>query len=248
MNTNHRAASHAAAFFKNRGFYIILFLLVGAIGVSGYVLFFGEDAAEEDYLLSELPYEDGLFPSEDMTDALSPEDTAADNKTTEVPVSGEQGDKEEQTVPVNNPVPMPDKPKAPFFVRPVAGDILKPFSENKLVFDETMDDWRVHNGTDFYALDGERVCAVADGTVTNVWFDRMDGYCIEIEHADGLKSRYTGLMKKAVVDTGDEVKAGDVIGGVGSSMLRESKEEMHLHLELIQDGEYIDPMSCLPES
>ena len=40
-----------------------------------------------------------------------------------------------------------------------------------------------------------------------------------------------------------EIKEGEVIGGVGESILVECAEEPHLHFEVMSGGEYVDPMS-----
>ena len=66
-----------------------------------------------------------------------------------------------------------------------------------------MGDWRVHTGIDFQTLDGERVSAVADGTVKDIYYDAMLGYCIRIAHSDGIESLYCNLMKNATVKKED---------------------------------------------
>ena len=43
------------------------------------------------------------------------------------------------------------------------------------------------------------------------------------------------------------VKAGDVIGGVGNTMLTECGLDPHLHLEVTKDGVKIDPESVIPQ-
>ena len=44
-----------------------------------------------------------------------------------------------------------------------------------------------------------------------------------------------------MVEIGDVVSKGQIIGGVGSTGLFESLEPSHLHFELLKDGSYIDP-------
>ena len=70
MNKKHNAAQRVIDFFEGKGFYIILFLCVAAIGISGYVLYFagfGEtpDTQPQDYLLEEPEWTPQ--PIEDMT-------------------------------------------------------------------------------------------------------------------------------------------------------------------------------------
>ena len=45
----------------------------------------------------------------------------------------------------------------------------------------------------------------------------------------------------------DAVDTGTVLGEVGRTAMAESGLEPHLHLELLADGEPVDPLSYLPE-
>jgi len=67
----------------------------------------------------------------------------------------------------------------------------------------------------------------------------MGGYgqMVEIDHGNGLATRY-GHMSQVDVDEGDEVKAGEVIGHVGSTGRSTGP---HLHYEVRVDGEPVDP-------
>ncbi len=248
MNKKAGGVARILNFFEERGFYIILFLCIGAIGISGYVLFFEgqegnqaevnsgaqiEEITPDDYPINNAPVIN-------ETPVEVPDETPIDEPKT----AQDGGEKAEPSVKVNNPVPTP---KSPFYVRPVPGEIIKQYSGDKLIKDVTMGDWRTHSGVDFLTLDGERVSAVADGTVEDIFFDAMLGYCIRVSHSDGVESLYCNLMKNATVKKGDAVKAGDIIGGVGSSMLSESADKPHLHLEMMKDGQRIDPMTLLPK-
>ena len=122
-----------------------------------------------------------------------------------------------------------------------------------------------HRGTDFalaggfLAMDeGVGVLAAADGTVIRVvdgnydrcrldWFEvTCDGHPMEanevvIQHPDGLMTIYKHLRKDSVVvEPGDEVACGALIGMVGSSG---NSVMPHLHLELRMRGEVVDPYS-----
>lgn len=44
-----------------------------------------------------------------------------------------------------------------------------------------------------------------------------------------------------MVEVGDVVTAGQIIGGVGSTGLFESLEPAHLHFEMLKGGAYVDP-------
>lgn len=132
---------------------------------------------------------------------------------------------------------------APRFVKPVDGEVTAAFSGNELLYNETMDDWRTHNGTDFAAAYGEEVRSVTAGTVKTVQEDPLWGWMVEIEGADGLL-RYTGLARKPAVKAGEAVEAGDVIGKL-DELSAEIALEPHLHVEYEKDGALCDVMDLL---
>ena len=108
-----------------------------------------------------------------------------------------------------------------------------------------MGDWRVHSGVDIACEDGGQVTAIGDGTVTAVFYDDLTGYCLTIDHGNGVISTLRGLMKNATVEEGDTVKMGDLVGGGGSTMTTESAMAPHIHLEVTRDGAFIDPMTLI---
>ncbi len=127
------------------------------------------------------------------------------------------------------------------FTRPSKGSILKNFSGNEVVYSETMEDWRTHNGIDFAAEPGDQVVASSDGVVKKVYKDDLLGITVEIEHPDGVISRYSGLQSLDFIDEGKSVKSGDIIGGVGENGCLEQEDKPHLHFEIIKNGEYENP-------
>ena len=129
------------------------------------------------------------------------------------------------------------------YVRPVDGEIVKPWSDGELVFSETLGDYRVHNGIDIAASVGTKVRAMADGVIADIYDDDLLGRVVEIAHADGTVGRYCNLQQAGLsgITAGASVKMGDVIGGVGESALGESAEQPHLHLEVERQGQHIDP-------
>lgn len=129
------------------------------------------------------------------------------------------------------------------YVRPVDGEIVKPWSDGELVFSETLGDYRVHNGIDIAASVGTKVRAMADGVIADIYDDDLLGRVVEITHADGTVGRYCNLQQAGLsgITAGASVKMGDVIGGVGESALGESGEQPHLHLEVERQGQHIDP-------
>lgn len=98
-----------------------------------------------------------------------------------------------------------------------------------------------HDGLDIAAPQGTEVLAAAAGTVSAAGFDAEDGNYVEIDHGDGIATRYCCLLEQAVAE-GDTVAGGAAIGTVGATGTATGP---HLHLELLQDGEPVDPQPSL---
>ena len=124
---------------------------------------------------------------------------------------------------------------------PVDGLVSEPYSLQS-VYSETMQDWRAHTGMDIEAQLASAVVAVAEGTVTKAYEDKLWGNVIEIEHKGGLKTVYKGVSTLSMVRVGEKVDEGKIISGVGTSPI-ESKAMAHLHFEIWQDGVCINPES-----
>ena len=119
------------------------------------------------------------------------------------------------------------------------------FSGSDLVRNETTGTWQTHNGTDFAAEVGSEVFAVSGGEVTEIKNDPVWGVTVTIDHKNGFVTRYCGLSQALEVQKGDKLSGGDIIGTVGNTADIESALTPHLHLEMLHNGSYIDPMSEL---
>ena len=118
---------------------------------------------------------------------------------------------------------------------------------DKLVFNQTLKQWRTHNGVDFIGKKGADVRAVLGGKVTGVETTTLEGTVVTIEQSDGLVALYKSLSNEVSVEVGQSVKAGDVIGKVDATMVIESVEGAHLHFEMKKGGQYVNPLDYLPE-
>lgn len=98
-----------------------------------------------------------------------------------------------------------------------------------------------NNGIDISTNYGDNVYAVAPGKV--VYADRFMGYgnLVLVDHLDGYYSLY-GHLAEMLVNTGDEITGGRIIGRVGESG---SLSGPILHFELRKDGKPVDPMAYL---
>lgn len=137
--------------------------------------------------------------------------------------------------------PVDTKP-ADLFVLPLSNEVLLPFSEEPM-FSQTMQDWRAHNGTDFKGELGQDVKAAADGTIAKVESDPLWGGVVEIDHGFHIVSRYCGVTAKGLT-VGQKVTVGEVIGTL-SEIPCEIVDEPHLHLEILTEGKYVDPVQAI---
>lgn len=129
------------------------------------------------------------------------------------------------------------------FILPVQGEIFAAFSGDELVYNQTMDDWRTHNGIDIRANKDVGVKAGCDATVAKIYEDGMLGWTVELD-CGGFTARYSGLGDNVMVKEGSKVKQGDTIGVVGEIPL-ELAEQSHVHLEIIKDGKAVNPNEML---
>lgn len=129
------------------------------------------------------------------------------------------------------------------YILPASFDILRDYSPDIPIFDETMGDWRTHKGIDFAVKEGAAIKAVGNGKVTKVISDRSYGYIIEIDHGD-FTARYCGLEQEDALKLDDRVYKGDTVGFLGDIPCEEA-EESHLHFEIIKGGAYAEPLETM---
>jgi murein DD-endopeptidase MepM/ murein hydrolase activator NlpD len=98
---------------------------------------------------------------------------------------------------------------------------------------------RFHAGLDIGASWGSPIVAAADGQVATAGWAGGYGREVRIAHAGGLMTLY-GHMSEIVAQQGAYVRAGQVIGYVGSSGLSTGP---HLHFEVRKDGTPVNPMA-----
>jgi murein DD-endopeptidase MepM/ murein hydrolase activator NlpD len=99
----------------------------------------------------------------------------------------------------------------------------------------------MHTGLDFRAATGDPVRATANGKVASSGWAGGYGRMVEIDHGNGLSTRY-GHLSEIGVKVGDPIKIGQVIGAVGSTGRSTGP---HLHYETRIDGEAVDPQKFL---
>ena len=134
-----------------------------------------------------------------------------------------------------------EKTKDPTFVNPVDGEKIKDYSSDNLVYSVTLDEWTTHLGIDYKSEKTDIVKASADGKIKSIKNDPRYGLTVVIEHTNGFESVYSNLLTAEFITVGEEVKQGQTIATVGNTARFEIADETHLHFEIKQNGENVDP-------
>jgi murein DD-endopeptidase MepM/ murein hydrolase activator NlpD len=124
--------------------------------------------------------------------------------------------------------------------KPVGGDIdeSSPFG---IRTDPIVREAAMHTGIDFRGDPGVPIRATASGTVTIAGWSGGYGKMVEIDHGNGLATRY-GHLSEIDVDVGDTVRGGGIVGKLGSTGRSTGP---HLHYEVRVKGEAVDPQKFL---
>lgn len=123
---------------------------------------------------------------------------------------------------------------------PTTGRITSPFGERRRPYSYSIS---FHSGIDIGAKRGTPVYATARGVVETASYNGGMGRMVSIKHPYGHRTIYAHLTSY-VVESGDPVEKGDVIGHVGSTGFSTGP---HLHYEVHVNEETKDPMLFLPE-
>lgn len=237
-------------FVLGKGFYIVLFLCVATIGISGYYLIRSAiDNSVQEPLepvtgnsTVVLPDESAVSPGLPQVPEEEPQAVAA--TPSDVPDAQEETPAEE-TEETTAPSPV-QTPAAAVYTWPVKGEIIRGYSLEVLAYDETMGDWRTHSGVDIAADVGIKVLCTSDGTVQAVYQDDLMGSTVVVDHGNGLVSTYSNLSENPTVTVGQAVETGTVLGVVGSTAIAENQSVSHLHFEMSDNGKPVDPANYLP--
>lgn len=99
----------------------------------------------------------------------------------------------------------------------------------------------MHSGIDFKASTGTPILATAHGKVIEAGRNGGYGRMVEIDHGDGITTRYAH-MSRITVSVGEQVEKGMVIGKAGSTGRSTGP---HLHYEVRRNGDPLNPAKFL---
>jgi murein DD-endopeptidase MepM/ murein hydrolase activator NlpD len=131
---------------------------------------------------------------------------------------------EVRKLPFNNPAPRSD-------ITSQFGNRMDPFFGRLAL----------HAGVDFRVAVGTSVRSTAPGKVVVAGANGGYGNMVEIDHGNGVSTRY-GHLSAILVNVGDSIREGEAIGKSGSTGRSTGP---HLHYEVRLNGEAVDPMRFL---
>jgi murein DD-endopeptidase MepM/ murein hydrolase activator NlpD len=127
-------------------------------------------------------------------------------------------------------------------IMPTAGWLSSAFSRSR--FHPILHHARPHEGIDVAAPMGAPIVAPAAGTVTLVARQNGYGNVLEIDHGNGIVTKYAHCSR-IVVKKGQRVQRGQIVANVGSTGLATGP---HLHYEIHVHGKVVNPLTyVLPE-
>jgi murein DD-endopeptidase MepM/ murein hydrolase activator NlpD len=103
---------------------------------------------------------------------------------------------------------------------------------------------KFHYGLDIAAPTGTPIYAACAGVVEYAGWKNGYGYCVFLDHGNGLKTAY-GHASKLYVKRGQSVEAGQRIAAVGSTGFSTGP---HVHLEVRINGRLVNPATVLPKT
>ena len=127
------------------------------------------------------------------------------------------------------------------FEKPIDGEIVKEYAKDNLIYSNTLQEWTTHLGIDIKADKTTVVKSAETGKVKSIKNDPRYGLTVVIEHTNGFESVYSNLLTAEFITVGEEVKQGQTIATVGNTARFEIADETHLHFEIKQNGENVDP-------
>jgi murein DD-endopeptidase MepM/ murein hydrolase activator NlpD len=179
--------------------------------------------------------------------------TAATNRAKKDPLPTPEDTNNVTDAPNATEPPLPDTdttqpeettPVVPRLSAPTVGKLTKAHSADVQVFSPTLEEYRVHLGIDIVTAESAPVCAVANGTVAQIWEDPLMGTCVALSHTGEALTVYKNLAAELAegLAVGKTVLAGELLGYVGETAIMEIAEEPHLHMEMTVKGLQVDPM------
>ncbi|MCH5251637.1 MAG: M23 family metallopeptidase [Lachnospiraceae bacterium] len=231
-------------FYKEKGFYISLLCGIVALVAFGAIcvnLMGGENGGEGD---------DPIVAEVSPTPIPTPEPAAEEASTNKV--KSEVKKEKKTPKPTKKPVKTNTKPvknilhfdQETGLLWPVEGDVLMQYSADKVVYFETLAQYRTNPALIISAEVGQEVKASSDGIVEEITTSEETGRTLTMSIGDDFTVSY-GQLKEITVQKGDHVSEGQVLGKVADPTKYYSLEGSNLYYQVKEKQEPVNPMVLL---
>lgn len=129
---------------------------------------------------------------------------------------------------------------------PLEGETLLAYSVDKTVYDSTLDQYRTNDSVWIAANQGDVVRASEDGVVESAQNLPKSGNTVTVYHNNGWRTTY-GQLDSLLVEEGEEVFKGEIIGYVGQTTKYGVNQGDHLEFSVHVESESIDPFTAVTE-
>ena len=177
-----------------------------------------------------------------VTPAPSPTGTEAPAPSSEIELESETQSNNSLADPVFNSFQDGD-----FMDWPVLGDIVMDYSVDRTVYDVTLDQYRTNDSLWIAANPGTPVKASSEGVVQKIDKTRRDGTTVVIDNGNGWTTTYGQLLDSVIVNEGEIVRRGQLIGGVANPTIYGVLHGSHLSFKITKDDATVDPKTVLRE-
>lgn len=129
------------------------------------------------------------------------------------------------------------------WIWPTRGEITSPFGWRSKPFRS------FHDGLDIANAAWTKIYAARTGYVIESGWCSGFGYCVKLDHGDGVTTIYGHMIKRPPVKVGAKVEAGELIGYMGSTFDRSGggySTGVHLHFTVKVNGKAVNPLNFLP--
>ncbi len=127
----------------------------------------------------------------------------------------------------------------PTFIKPISGGRLSSLFGRRKAPKKGASTY--HRGVDWATPVGTSVVASSGGTVIRAGWGAGYGYCVYIQHPNGMVTRY-GHLKKVLVKNGQAVRQGERIALSGNTGVSTGP---HLHFEILVNGTQVNPLNYI---
>lgn len=136
-------------------------------------------------------------------------------------------------------------PESDLMLWPVSGNVLMDYSPDALIYDETLDLYRTNSSISIGAQPAEEVLAAAGGVVQELGDSEQLGHYVVLDNGNGYLTTYGQLTQEELVEVGETVAQGEVIGHVGEPTWYSSALGTHISFTVTVNGETISPLDVL---